>query len=164
MQGEGEVVRLQTKLQSCRDHGFEAPDIHPFIPQLFIEPLLCAGTVDMTENKTVETSALRELISSKGDKKRPCKREKGDGGRAGEGRGWSGRVSPRRPNEGGHWAPCGRHCTEGWCPAPWTWNRRQSQGEGSVVGVGGAPEHHTVEEAPGHGLMALGGGVGPGWI
>lgn len=59
----------------------------------------------MTENKTVETSALRELISSKGDKKRPCKREKGDGGRAGEGERGSGRVLPRRPNVRGASGP-----------------------------------------------------------
>ena len=82
------------KLGSCRDHDLKDPDIHPFIPQLFIEPLLCAGE---------ETSALRGLISSRGDKKRPCKREKGEG-EAEEGRGWSGRVSPRRPKEGGQWA------------------------------------------------------------
>ena len=84
-------MRLQTKLWSCRDHGFKDSDIHPFIPQLFIEPLLCAGTVDMTGNKTVETSALREFISCRGYRKRPVRgrkvmevgQERGEGGQGG---------------------------------------------------------------------------------
>lgn len=49
-------MRLQTKLWSCRDHGFKDSDIHPFIPQLFIEPLLCAGTVDSAGNQ-IQTTA-----------------------------------------------------------------------------------------------------------
>ena len=152
-------MRLQTKLWSCRDHGFKDSDIHPFIPQLFIEPLLCAGTVDMTGNKTVETSALRELISCRGDRKRPCTREKGDGGRAGEGRVWSGRLSPRRPKEGGQWG----RWPHGEDTAPRGGAQHLGPGTGDrargrvVWWGGGAPECHMAKEAREHGLTGLGG-------
>lgn len=80
--------------------------------------------------------------------------EKGKGGQGG-----SRQEDPKKGASGvGDPPPQGRHCTEGWSQhlGPGTGDRA---GGGQCGGGRGAAERHTAEEARGHGLRGLGGGL-----